>query len=636
MLQVIAESFFLLMTTANLTVDVPMQSPEQLLGIYYRFPVENPWHKGEISFRGHEKTILEWKNQAGVSWDLFPDLEHNKLKTGSGNPYYQSGAKEFNLQFRDGELIGFLFGSDFFAAADYVGIPQLSGGLKGYLSIGLLEVPEGFGYGVSFYASVWSLINKPLAGFQIGLPSTWITPDNRDFKKPLCPPGTVARDNWPERGPYYQDVFQTIEGGIGYWVSTQFGSTQPKYRINGTPNGYNHEISSPGWGFGSVTPLKPEEIGIAQLSNSLLIPPDGITFGKETRGAMIGNAWMALPLTDSNKTSHGPTGEMCWTLFLNTSNFSGPVAFWIPEIWSYLSQSYPAINGRGLDNQPGRIASGAMEINTVPYFESTDDAGNIYRRIPQLRFPINQNGLTILMRDVRLYSRLSIYKRLKDWSAGKPFPHGRFDEHFDACWVPRIRSHPFSLVQGEGNTPLFSENILEPIVTEKDGSYAFALKWLSSETEGLFPEYYKLKDQVMEPVEIENVPQETNLVNQQFIEYNFKNSYQHVSVGNQSENGAKIAAGPFNIELVDGSIVTYSWYRFIDQPALNRFNWSSSKREKLQDLVENIHSEWSVRKEFMSAPQLGELVALDSSLVLTPPKGLEIGFVPIATRQSYQ
>ena len=44
----------------------------------------------------------------------------------------------------------------------------------------------------------------------------------------------------------------------------------------------------------------------------------------------------------------------------------------------------------------------------------------------------------------------------------------------------------------------------------------------------------------------------------------------------------------------------------------------------------------SIRKEFMSAPQLGELVALDSSLVLTPPKGLEIGFVPIVTRQSYQ
>ena len=69
MLQVITESFFLLMTTANLMMDAPMQSPKQLLGIYYRFPVENPWHTGEISFRGHEKTVLEWKNQAGISAD---------------------------------------------------------------------------------------------------------------------------------------------------------------------------------------------------------------------------------------------------------------------------------------------------------------------------------------------------------------------------------------------------------------------------------------------------------------------------------------------------------------------------------------------------------------------------------------
>ena len=125
---------------------------------------------------------------------------------------------------------------------------------------------------------------------------------------------------------------------------------------------------------------------------------------------MIGNAWMALPLTQAKKKSPGPTGEICWTLFLNTSNFNGPVAFWIPEIWSHLSRSYPVIDGRGLDSRPGRMASGAMEINTVPYFESKDADGNIYSRIPRLHFPLNQDGLTILMRDVKLYSRLSLYQ----------------------------------------------------------------------------------------------------------------------------------------------------------------------------------------------------------------------------------
>ena len=40
--------------------------------------------------------------------------------------------------------------------------------------------PGNFGYGVSCYAAVWPLIDSPLDLFQIGLPSTWIIPDNDD------------------------------------------------------------------------------------------------------------------------------------------------------------------------------------------------------------------------------------------------------------------------------------------------------------------------------------------------------------------------------------------------------------------------------------------------------------------------
>lgn len=76
----------------------------------------------------------------------------------------------------------------------------------------------------------------------------------------------------------YRDVFQTIEGGPGFWCSTRFPSNLPKYRCNGTPNGYNHEILSPLFGFGQTKGLKPEELGLIQISNRLLIPPDGITF----------------------------------------------------------------------------------------------------------------------------------------------------------------------------------------------------------------------------------------------------------------------------------------------------------------------------------------------------------------------
>jgi hypothetical protein len=76
--------------------------------------------------------------------------------------------------------------------------------------------PEGFGLGVSFYTGFWPLLATPLKSFQIGLPGTWIVPDNRGYEQPLCPQGTFARDNWPERAPSYRDVFQTIEGGMSF------------------------------------------------------------------------------------------------------------------------------------------------------------------------------------------------------------------------------------------------------------------------------------------------------------------------------------------------------------------------------------------------------------------------------------
>ena len=79
-----------------------------------------------------------------------------------------------------------------------------SRGLHGYISFTAAKPPEDAGYnmGMGFYAAVWPLIDEPLSRFQIGLPSTWIVPDNSDNKDvPLAPVGTHARDNWPERAP---------------------------------------------------------------------------------------------------------------------------------------------------------------------------------------------------------------------------------------------------------------------------------------------------------------------------------------------------------------------------------------------------------------------------------------------------
>jgi len=101
-----------------------------------------------------------------------------------------------------------------------------SNGLHGYIGFDASRPPDRKQYsaGMGFYSAVWPLIAKPIADFQIGLPSAWITPDNSDNKTiPLAPIGTLARDNWPERGPTWDSVFQTVEGGLGYWPAIDSG-----------------------------------------------------------------------------------------------------------------------------------------------------------------------------------------------------------------------------------------------------------------------------------------------------------------------------------------------------------------------------------------------------------------------------
>jgi len=88
--------------------------------------------------------------------------------------------------------------------------------------------------------------------------------------------------------------------------------------------------------------------------------------------------------------------------------------------------------------------------------------------------------------------------------------------------------------------------------------------------------------------------------------------------------------------LADGSRATYDWYHFIDQPSLRQDKnvWSDSMKPELQSLIEKIQENWTIDKDYMPAPRDGKpLVSLDPALIVTPPAGLEVGYVPIVTRQ---
>ncbi len=92
-------------------------------------------------------------------------------------------------------------------------------------------------------------------------------------------------------------------------------------------------------------------------------------------------------------------------------------------------------------------------------------------------------------------------------------------------------------------------------------------------------------------------------------------------------------AGPFQARLGDGSVVTYYWYRFADQPAMINADLTPEEREVAQKRVEKLHRALTKERNYLAPPEMGRLASLDPALILTPPRGMEVGHVPMATRQ---
>ncbi len=391
-----------------------------------------------------------------------------------------------------------------------------SDGLHGYIGFSATRPPARSEYcaGMGFYSAVWPLIDRPLADFQIGLAGSWITPDNSDNKdKPLAPEGTLARQ-WRDRGPTWASVFQTVEGGLGYWAGNHFRYGPPKFSMNATPQCYDYEIGSPGWSFFYSNEALPDHrLGIAQLSNRLLIPPDALPFQGNPNGQFLGYTWMALPFTDPT-TGDPPTGDQSWTCFLSAANFKGPIAYYIPETWSKIGKlfNYPFLYGRGLDARPADMGGGAMEINTVPRFDAQDVHGVRYSKIPKLQFPVDEQGRTFLVQDVTYYAKAALYDAFKAWRDGGPACSGRFEEK--GVWKSTLTTRTTCYDQ-DGKKITGVERVFDTKVFEGN---VWGLQWFNSEISprGVFPQYFKSVGEDRVAVAAAEVPSETRLREQEF------------------------------------------------------------------------------------------------------------------------
>jgi len=492
-----------------------------------------------------------------------------------------------------------------------------------YFSTRDVSIKPGYDQGFSWYSQAWPLVSQPINGLQIGLSSTWINPNNVSqpdgIQKAFCSGSTIEsfrNDSW-------YGYFQTVEGGLGWWRSTHFPTRMPKYALNGTPDCYNTLFATPGWTFEDARPVRRNETALVQLSNTMLIPPDGMTLNPNSSGTYLGTAWMNVPLPLVGQRS-APTGANHWTLFMNAENFSGPVAYWLPSAWSASSATNPAIAGLGLDAKPGYISSFASEWNSVPYFMTSDSAGRTVTRMPTTSFPIDASGRTIFTRDARSYSSGALASQVSTWLQGKSPAPTSFQQSGSAD-IPLL-TDPLDFYQDGQRL----KGLLDSVsLASFDNGAAFGFQWQgASSGTGHLPTTFIQQGSDRVPSDAAGVPSE-------LAKAVFPSSKPGTFTYRSPPwwNASKPASSVFSVRLSDGSNVRYRWYRFVDQPAIQRLGLTSSESSRLQSIVTAMHRAWPNGTRFMAQPRAGALTSLDSALIVRPPRGLEYGYVPYVISQ---
>ncbi len=506
--------------------------------------------------------------------------------------------------------------------------------MAGYLLVATEKVPDEFNAGFSLYTAAWPLLQQyPGHRFQTGLFGTWMHAQHEGKPPP--------------------NLYSDIEGGLGWWRDTRFPTEAPKFIMGGVAANFSAIANGPAHGWGTWE--KPRGLyGVAQLSPWLLFPMDGLNLKQGTCGDLFGYGYLPLPLTKAKATTDGkpvPTGDNCWTLFLSTKNFKGPVGFFTPYFWSQPAELQPELAGQLLDSRPARPnKSFQMETQYLPGTLTTNEHGGTYARVAPTSFPVGPDGNTVVLHRLTAYTKQALWDAVNAWFTGGPEVSGAinpagahvqsFRTNGGSTWKIYAETTP-----KEKRVTLAWNSFATPMVPDPT---TYGYHWNEpfvkrvSEANGsrvVLPEYFQLQNNgkkeqwgVVKPAE---VPANLGFAKLKFDrpKEEAPEAYDTPEAPESSFKKPGPVAGPFKAHLGDGSVVTYYWYRFADQPALLNADLTREEREQMQAKVEKLHRRWTKDRDYLAPPTAGKLAALDPAQLVTPPKGFEIGYVPIATRQ---
>ena len=504
--------------------------------------------------------------------------------------------------------------------------------MAGFMSVQAEFPPPTYNAGYTMYVAAWPLLSDyPGHEMQTGLFGTWM------FGK--------------QKGEALKDMYSTIEGGLGWWRDTHFPTITPKFLIGGVAPNFNGIANGPSKGAGSWE--KPKGLyGVAQLSPWLLFPLDGLNLKQGTRGELFGYGYLPLPFTEAKTMTAGkniPTGDQSWTLFLNTKNFKGPVCFITPFFWTHEALAHPEYAGLMLDTQPSDpIKNIALECQYVPAALEKDSKGEEYARVAPVSFPVNSGDESIVMHRMTCYTRLALWDRVKTWFEGGKAtngvldPKGTFVLNFEANEGSSWGIKPQDAV-GDKRLGIDWNSFAKSSVKDCT-SYSFQWKddlvkrFSSAKGSAVtLPEYYhRVKSEGRDAWMVttaDQVPEKLRKVKFECPVEVPQEPYLTPEDPKSSFRSPGPVAGPFKVKLGDRTVLTYHWYRFADQPALLNADLTAAEREVMQKKVEKLHRSWTKDLEYIAPPTVGKLAEIDPALIVKPPKGFEIGYVPIATRQ---
>ena len=299
------------------------------------------------------------------------------------------------------------------------------------------------------------------------------------------------------------------------------------------------------------------------------------------------------------------------------------------------------------------------EMPPIPVFSQTDDSGRTFIKIFPPLFPkekeVEPFVLNVQTFDVDLYNNfVDIFIAGQDLSTyetsfadfGIPMQIERWGEE---PWA-EIK---FSESEYEEDADFYIDSPLRP--REISGEVNVYFEWDGAgEEERGWGQYYEMQGTTVVPVEEKDVPLELAELAYGTIPYTTSLSPHELSEeGGYNEsitpdyscyvcpNGDICDQEIHQTILDDGSIISYQWFRFRDQPLFQGLiqdypeTYTEEYLEDLQQLIEQMHKDWGSSQLFLERPTtLDELhlVEIDHGLLVEPPQGKEFGWVPIVTQ----